>query len=606
MPTTINYTLSPINPEAHLFVVSCTIAQPNPQGQQFYLPAWIPGSYKIRDFAKLVSNVQATVDGKSLACHKIDKCTWQCAPTTHAITITYEVYAWDLSVRGSHLDQTHGFINGAGLFLCPIDREDAACVVDIQRPTGDAYKTWKVATALAGENAATHAFGQYQAKNYAELIDSPIEMGHFQVEKFIEQGIPHELVFTGLAPNTDLTRITADVQKICAYYLNYFPKPYPMERYVFLIMLLDQGFGGLEHRASCSLHFSKYNLSTAKDINVSEGYLSFLTLCSHEYLHTWLVKSIKPSAFMPYNLHQENYTELLWVFEGFVFYYEDLILVRQGLITPQQYFTDLAQRITRLWRTPGRKLQSVTEASFDAWIKFYQPDEQTPNITISYYLKGGLVALILDLNLRALTANKYSLDQLLLDLWDKYKSAPQGVPDNAIIELVRAQVGAKLDNLLHTMLYTTEELPLTEALALIGVTLTERPALSVADKGEALFAAALTTLPSTVDLGIVFDPRNNQIVVMTCLTGSAAQLAGISAGDVILAVDNLRVDSQTLAQHLARYTVGDKITLHAFRRDQLLSFTVTLQPALPTAVLQINQEFSTELNNFFMSSPHPS
>lgn len=593
---TIHYTLLPLDPYAHLFEVTCTVTSPNPEGQQFYLPAWIPGSYKIRDFAKQLSNVQAAAGGKSLACRKIDKCTWQCEPTQHVITLSYQVYAWDLSVRGSHLDQTHGFINGAGVFLCPMNMHEASCRIDIQSPAGGAYKNWRVATALIQEQTKPYAFGQYRAKDYAELIDSPIEMGTFHVETFVEQGIMHELVFSGLAPHTDLARITHDVQKICAYYLQLFPKPYPMQRYVFLITLLDQGFGGLEHRASCSLHFNKYNLPTLHNKNHTESYISFLTLCSHEYLHTWLIKGIKPCAFMPYDLRQENYTDMLWVFEGFVFYYEDLALVRQGLITVHQYFSILANKITRLWRTPGRLVQSVAESSFDAWIKFYQPDEQTPNITISYYLKGSLMALIIDLQLRTLTAGQYSLDKLVLALWEKYQHAPEGVPDNAILELIRAQVGNVLDELVHNMLYSTQELPLAEILALAGLNLTKRPALSATEKGEVLSAPTPITV-NTVDLGITFESRNNQMAVATCFTGGAAQLAGISAGDIIIAIEDLRVDSQNIMHHLARYTPGDTVNVKAFRRDQLMSFTVKLQSAMPIASLLIQQEISAEIKS---------
>ncbi|MFI4955247.1 MAG: M61 family metallopeptidase [Gammaproteobacteria bacterium] len=593
MTSTIHYTIKPIDPYMHLFAVSCTIKNPNPQGQQFTMPSWAPGSYKIRDFSKQVSQVSAHSAGELIECHKINKNTWQCAPTSEPLTIDYQVYAWDLSVRASHLDQTHASITGSSVFMCPVGAENIPCVVDIQRPEGNQYKTWRVATALTRKEL-DYEFGYYHAQDFAELIDQPIELGNFVLSTFTEQGIPHELVFTDLAPNTDIERVTQDVQRICAYYLKFFPKPYPMKRYVFLIMLLEQGFGGLEHRSSCFLHFSKYGLPTKADRGISESYSSFLTLGSHEYMHTWLVKGIKPNAFFPYDLHQENYTELLWVFEGFTSYYEEIALVRNGLLNEKQFFTFFAQKIYRLWRTPGRNVQSVTEASYDAWIKLYQADENTANITISYYLKGSLIALILDIYLRELTENEVSLDTILLELWQRYARKEYGVPEDLLPQLVRELVGPALDGLLQEWLYTTNELPLQEALAKVGVLLQQRPAKNSADKGEAIYLLQETIGAVPTDLGIIYDSRQNAITIQQCLTNSSAHQAGLSAGDIIIAIDDLRVDPNTLSQHLSRYVPGDKIKVQAFRRDLLMTFHLTLEPAIPVPILLIQNENEME------------
>ncbi len=603
MPS-IHYTIQAIDPSAHLFEVSCTVKNPTPDGQLFYVPAWVPGSYKIRDFAKHISHVHAESQGKVIDCFKLDKQTWQCAPTSQAVTIRYLVYAWDLSVRGSHLDQTHSTINPATLCMCVVGKENEPCVVEIKRPAGAAYKKWRVATAMKCKNANAFEFGEYEASNYAELIDHPIELGDFVVTTFTEKGIPHEIVFSGLAPNTDIKRITKDLQRVCAYYLSFFPKPYPMDRYVFLVILLDQGFGGLEHRASCCLHFSKYGLPTPADETVNDVYMSFLTLCSHEYLHTWLVKGIKPANFSPYDLYRENYTGQLWVFEGFTAYYEDLALMRSGLITEQQFFSILAQKIIRLWRTPGRTTQSVIESSYDAWIKFYQPDENTPNITVSYYLKGSLIALILDISLRSLTQNKESLDTIVLELWKQYADAPEGVTESALIEIIQQRVGNILDPLLNELLYSTIELPLEEILEKVGVHLSHRPTKMLADKGDVFFkslenkthqnlCAQTPESRTPVDLGVIWDLKQSAAVILFCLIGSAAQKAGLSAGDIVVAVDQLRVDTATLALHLARYVPGDKITVHAFRRDLLLEFTLTLEAAMPVPVLTIDDSSSS-------------
>lgn len=589
MTSLIHYTLKPIDPYMHLFEVSCTLNHPDPNGQQFYMPTWAPGSYKIRDFAKQITFVEAKAGGKTVECYKINKNTWQCAPTQQPLTLSYRVYAWDLSVRGSHFDQTHASIVGSSVFMCPIGAEDLPCVIDIQRPAGEPYKNWRVATGLQ-RKSVDYAFGAYYAQNYDELIDQPIELGHFTLTTFTVQGIPHELVFTDLAPHTDIERITQDIEKICTYYLNFFPKPHPMQRYVFFIMLLDHGFGGLEHRSSCSLHFSKYGLPTKADKEVSDSYSSFLTLVSHEYFHTWMVKGIKPHAFMPYDLHKENYTQLLWIFEGFTSYYEELTLVRNGLLTEKQFFTLFSQKIYRLWHTPGRNVQPVTEASFDAWIKLYQSDENTQNISVSYYLKGSLIALILDIYLRDLTDNQISLDTLVLELWKRFSYQKQGVPEDYFLPLVREYVGSRLDSLLKEWLYTTHELPLREAFAKVGVLLLDRPAKNPGDKGEVVYHQPVITEPVPADLGIIYEDRQNQIVIQRCFTESAAHHAGLSVGDIIIAIDGLRVEPNSFMQHLARYAPGDTVKVTAFRRDLLMTFHLTLAPAMPVPILVVQSE----------------
>ena len=300
---------------------------------------------------------------------------------------------------------------------------------------------------------------------------------------------------------------------------------------------------------------------------------------------------------MPYALESESYTELLWVFEGFTAYYEDLILVRSGLLDEKQFFTILAQKITRLWRTPGRNVQSVTEASFDAWIKFYQPDEHTANITVSYYLKGSLIALILDIYLRELTENTVSLDTILLELWKRFTKKSEGVTNDLVPQLIREYVGTALDDVLHDFLYTTHELPLEAALEKVGVLLQQRAAKNLTDKGEVSYLALESNGFTPVDLGVTYDMRLNTLLIQQCLTGSPAQRAGLSAGDVIVAIDELRVELSTLPAHLARYTPGDTILVHAFRRDQLMTFRVTLAAALPVAVLIIGNDQEAAVHN---------
>lgn len=292
----VRYRIRPANPAAHRFDVECTVAASDPAGQRFSLPAWIPGSYLIRDFARHIVAIRAETGGKDVPLVKLDKHTWQAAalkPGT-PLTVTCEVHAWDLSVRGAHLDETHAFFNGTSVFLRVVGQEEAPCLVDIQPPAGRTYRDWRVATALApahGETgaAAEHAFGLYRAANYDELIDHPVEMGTFTLARFTAAGVPHDIAISG--------RHDADLQRICAWQIALFGEPAPMPHYTFLVSAVGDGYGGLEHRASTALLCSRNDLPYAGMKGISESYRNFLGLCCHEYFHTWNVKRIKPAAF---------------------------------------------------------------------------------------------------------------------------------------------------------------------------------------------------------------------------------------------------------------------------------------------------------------------
>jgi predicted metalloprotease with PDZ domain len=403
----IRYAIRPLNPEAHTFTVSCTVPDPDPAGQCLALPAWIPGSYLIRDFARHIVTIRAECGGKPWRLTKIDKHTWRApaCPDGEALSVHCEIYAWDLSVRGAHLDQSHGFFNGTSVFLRVIGHEEAPCQVDIEAPPGPQYADWRIATALQPAHAEpggakAHGFGVYQAANYDELIDHPVEMGLFTLASFSACGVDHEIAISG-RHDADIERIAADLARICAWQIRFFGEPAPMSRYVFLVTAVGEGYGGLEHRASTALLCSRDDLPYPGMGKISEGYRKFLGLCSHEYFHTWNVKRIKPAEFIPYDLDRENFTTLLWFFEGFTSYYDDLALLRSGSIKLADWLEITAKTISSVQRGPGRRLQTLAESSFDAWSKFYRPDENTPNAVVSYYAKGALVALALDLTLRS-------------------------------------------------------------------------------------------------------------------------------------------------------------------------------------------------------------
>ena len=563
--TSIHYRIHPANPAAHRFEVSCTVMAPDPAGQRFALPAWIPGSYLIREFARNVLSIRAESGGKTVRLEKIDKHTWQ-APALKAgqpITVTCEIYAWDLSVRGAHLDPTHAFFNGTSVFLRAIGQESSPCLVDIQPPDGKTFKNWRVATALepaSGEkgSAKRHGFGLYRAESYDTLIDHPVEMGTFSLATFEACGVPHDVAITG-RHDCDMKRLTADLKRVCEWQIRFFGEPAPMRRYVFLVTAVGDGYGGLEHRASTALLCSRNDLPYPGMKGLPESYRSFLGLCSHEYFHTWNVKRIKPAAFVPYDLDRENYTTQLWAFEGITSYYDDLALLRSGVIELKDWLELTAKTITNVHRSPGRLRQSLAESSFDAWSKFYRPDENTPNAVVSYYAKGALAALALDLSLRKESRNRISLDDVMRVLWARFGQTGNGVGDDDIRLIAEELSGLNLGRFFADTLHGTRDLPLKRLLSPFGVRLEWERA-------------------KTASLGIKTGAEGNEVKLATVYDDGPAQQAGLAAGDVLVALNGLRVTPAALDKHLARLNPDDTVELHAFRRDELMQFSVRLAP----------------------------
>ncbi|MBB5461794.1 M61 family metallopeptidase [Paraburkholderia sp. Cpub6] len=557
----IRYTIVPGNPAAHLFEVTVTVADPDPAGQRFMLPVWIPGSYMVREFARNIVTLRAVNDaGRKVRVEKIDKHTWQAASVKGALTLRYEVYAWDLSVRAAHLDDTIGFFNGTSVFLSPLGHEDAQCVVDIQKPQGAAYRGWRVATALPeARGTKRYGFGEYRAQNYDELIDHPVTLGEFTLATFKAHGVPHDVVIGGRVIGLDMERLCKDLKRICEAQIALFEpksKKAPVERYVFMTQAVTDGYGGLEHRASTALICNRTDLPVQGREPMSEGYRTYLGLCSHEYFHTWNVKRIKPAVFAPYDLGVENYTSMLWLFEGFTSYYDDLILVRSGVISQDDYFGLLGKVIGGVQRGSGRLKQSVAESSFDAWVKYYRQDENAPNAIVSYYTKGSLIALAFDLTIRAQTGNQKSLDDVMRLLWkrfgrDFYRGKPVGVDESEIEAIFAEASGAQLAELFAEGVRGTRDLPLDALLAPFGVA----PAPDVDKNGKPSLGVRLR--------------GGADCALATVHEGSAAQKAGLSAGDVLIAIDGLRVTGGNIDALLTRYQPGAKVDVHAFRRDEL-------------------------------------
>jgi predicted metalloprotease with PDZ domain len=569
---TVQYAIVASDLAGHLFAVSMTVEAPAPEGQILALPAWIPGSYMIREFARNIVRIRSECMGKPVVLRKLDKHTWQAAACDGPLTLHYEVYAWDLSVRAAHLDQTHGFFNGTSVFLRAIGQEGQRHLVDIQRPQDQACAGWRVATALSEKGARRYGFGTYVAANYDELIDHPVEMGDFALATFKAHGVPHDVVITGRVPNLDLERLCADLKKICSAQIALFePKSRraPMQRYVFMTLAVGDGYGGLEHRASTALICARADLPVQGQKEMSEGYRTYLGLCSHEYVHTWNVKRIKPAEFAPYALQAENYTSLLWLFEGFTSYYDDLMLVRAGAIDQEAYFKLLAKTINGVLRGSGRTKQSVAESSFDTWVKYYRQDENAPNSIVSYYTKGSLVGLALDLTIRSGTRGKRSLDDLMRALWERYgkeffgsgELSGLGVSETEVEALAEEVSGLNLKRFFERYVRGTDDLSLAKLLPEMGVELSDKR------KAEKRAKAAL---------GVRTARDGSDCKLANVYEGGAAHRAGLSAGDILMAVDGLRVTATNLDALLARYAIGQAANVHVFRRDELMEFSVTL------------------------------
>ena len=590
MATLVRYSVFPSHPEAHLFEVRCSVDNPDPSGQKFSLPTWIPGSYLIREFARHVVRIRAQSGLKMLRMMKLDKNTWQVEPINGPVTVTMEVYAWDLSVRGAHLDTTHAFFNGPAVFLQVEGREDEPVEIEILPPKGRHYRNWRIATAMKRKGAKPYSFGTYQAANYDELIDHPVEIGAFVLASFQACGVQHDVAITG-QHRADLRRLTRDLKILCETQIRFFGEPAPMDRYLFLITAVGDGYGGLEHRASTALLCARNDLPHQGMDMPSGGYRTFLGLASHEYFHTWNVKRIKPVAFTPYDLDRENHTTLLWAFEGFTSYYDDLFLVRSGLITRNNYLDTLGRDVTSLLRTSGRKKQTVAESSFDAWIKYYRSDENTPNAGVSYYGKGGLIGLSLDLLIRRRTGGRKSLDDVMRALWKRYGQKDIGVPEDGIEKVAGQVTGLTLKRFFDQAVRSTVDLPLQKLLADVGVDMARRPSRSGVDRRERKPTQQQRAIDRGITLGVRTGTEGGNVRITHVLDGGAAQKSGLAAGDVVVAMDGLRVTPDNFDNQLSRYRPGETVTLHTFRRDELHVLDVTLVAAKPDAwSLSVNED----------------
>lgn len=531
--------------------------------QVLSLPTWIPGSYLIREFSKHLESVKAyDEDGRLLQISKFEKNKWRLFNTDHElITVEYDVYAYDLSVRGAYVDQSRLYVNPACVCLGLDGQEDKAIEVEIFLPPE--LKHFQLATGLPHKSFVS---GRYtlKAKDYAELIDAPFELAEQSRFSFEAAGIAHEFVISGKHA-MNAARMQQDLEKICGTEIAMFGSA-PFKNYTFMTMATGNSYGGLEHPNSTSLITPRDDLPQADELlEPSKEYQRFLGLCSHEYFHSWLVKFIRPENFAHYNLNKEGYTSLLWIFEGFTSYYDDLILLRSGVINQESYVTLLKAQIERYLQNPGRTVQTVAESSFDAWVKFYRPDENTNNAGTSYYNKGCLVALCLDLGLRLRGS---SLDALMRKL---YENAQQGiqVSERTIFDLCRELTGQDWAEQINHLINTTDELPLDQLLPEFG--------FSFELKNE-----------QALPFGLKVVDKPEGVLIQTARRDGAAAKVGLSANDVILAIDGLKASEKLLAKYAKQ---AGTYSVYAFRRDELMQFELqAAETSLTTVELKVEDQ----------------
>ena len=554
----VHYRIEAADPHARLFTVTLTVAHPQEQ-QELSLPVWIPGSYLVREFSKNLQRLSAQ-QGRRVPLLQLDKHRWRATcRTDRPLVLTYEVCAYDSSVRTAWLDASRGFFNGTSVCLRVHGQEDAPHALEVASTAATAH--WSVATGLTPQSIDKRGFGVYAASHYDELVDCPVEMGTFWSGQFTACGVAHRFVVAGAAPSFDGKRLLADTQKICETAIRFWHgkgKP-PIKNYLFMLNAVHDGYGGLEHRNSTALICGRRDLPRTGEARASDGYTTLLGLISHEYFHTWNVRRLRPAEFSRYDYSQENYTELLWFFEGFTSYYDDLLLRRAGLIDDANYLKLLAKATNQVLQTPGRSVQTVAQASFDAWVKYYRQDENTPNATVSYYTKGSLVALCLDLTLRR--EGKTTLDDVMRALWKRCAGGPMTEVD------LRAELaslaGRSFDNELDQWVHSTAELPLAELLAAHGVALKpEQPQLA-----------------QRLGLRVT---ENHSVQLKTVLRGGPAEKAGMAAGDEWL---GLQVQGQgwriARLEDVAFYAgAATQVTAVVARDGRLLQLPMALPAAL--------------------------
>jgi len=580
----IQYTVWPADLHGHRFIVKLHIANPDPDGQVLQMPAWIPGSYLIRDFSKQIESIEAHTaggNGRKLSLDRIDNDQWRLPKGSDAVNVLITVYAFDSSVRAAYLDTERAFFNASSLCLAVKGQEHVSCSLAIVAPEAAAADHWTVQTSMRAVKTDPRGFGFYLAKNYDDLLDHPVAMGEFQIVSWKSQGVPHLMAIQGCIHPIDTRRLADDLQAICTSTILLFEpktKRAPFNGYLFLVNAVLNGYGGLEHRSSTALLCRRDQIPQEKVLYEENAYREFLGLCSHEYFHGWLVKRIQAKAFQPYQLDRRNHTRLLWLFEGFTSYYDDLQLFRSNRIDLKTYLRLVSDNWNGILRGPGKQKQSLADSSFDAWTKYYQADENTPNAVVSYYGKGALLALGLDLQIRAFSKNKKSLDDLMRLIWQRHGLTLEGIAEDGLDDLIFSLLGVRFtktwNDIKSKYIFGTEDIPIQKWIA--------SKLISVKNKPQ----SKLETLK--LQFGMRHTETNCWLKVTHVLDGGLAQMAGLAAGDLLASINGQRITIGRWDKVLGSLSENQSINICFYRDDLMHERMALLQNSQIPAQYELN------------------
>jgi len=537
-------------PWTHMLDVEMRLKQPGATSVDLVMPVWTPGSYLVREFERHVQDFGAKdANGRALEWTKINKDTWRIKTNgAREVRVNYRVYANELTVRTNEMNSDHAFWNNAALLMYPDGKLNMPSTLRVVAPSG-----WKVATGLPPVSGQANTF---RAENFDILYDSPFEVSDFKELKFEVRGVPHRIVIDGEG-NYDPARMRAEVQKIVEAELGMFGE-IPYHDYTFILHLRSNTGGGLEHLNSTALGFRRFAFSDA------DGYRRFGALVAHEFFHLWNVKRIRPDALGPFDYTKENYTRLLWVAEGITEYYGHLMLRRAGLISDEEYLAHLAQQIEDFQNTPGRQVMSNEEASFDAWIKYYRPDENSVNSQISYYDKGELLGMLLDLEIRRRTNNAKSLDDVMRMLYNDFFKKGRNYTPADFQKTCETTAGGSLEQFFARYVRGTEELPYDQFLSAAGLRL------------NTTGATEMMLVPATSYLGADLEETNGVLTIKSVRAGTPAYEQGLNAKDQIVALDGERVSKELFEKLIRAKPLGSVIRVTVFRNDDLRTFEVKL------------------------------
>ena len=559
----IEYTVWPADLDGHRFHVQLRIQNPAPEAQVLQMPAWIPGSYLIRDFSKHIESIEAysaKPAKRKLKLERIDNDHWRLLNATGPVEILMTVYAFDTSVRAAYLDHERAFFNASSLCLAVQGQEHLPSALILVPPKNGSTSYWTVQTSLQPVKTDAQGYGFYLARNYDELLDHPIAMGEFQIAQWRSNGVEHCMAIQGCIHEVDLKRLTKDLEAICTSTINLFEpktKRAPFKRYLFLVNAVLSGYGGLEHRDSTALLCRRDQIPQIGNSFDEASYQEFLGLCSHEYFHAWLVKRIQPAAFQPYQLDRRNHTRLLWLFEGFTSYYDDLQLLRSGRIDLTNYLKLVANNWNAILRGPGRHKQSLADSSFDAWTKYYQVDENTPNTVVSYYGKGALLALGLDLKIRQFSDGHQSLDDVMRLIWQRHGVSLSGIAEDGLDQIMLDLFGKSFTKTWQQFksryIFGVEDIPLEKWF----------DSRSISVKAKTLSKVEKIKL----QLGLRHVDTNGWLKITHVLDGGAAQAAGLAPGDLLASINGQRITATRWDKVLGHLAEKGIITISFYRDD---------------------------------------